>query len=103
MTDLDFAEGLRGEYADIHGATETLRMSGHGTLYNLMRHNFGNPIHPAKAWRGDIAYHNKCLGVCYGNVVLFVGNPTMLMGGEELPNGLIAEHILDIQHVFKVR
>ena len=102
ITDIDFAKDFRGKYQDKESAALVLRKLGSGSLYNILRRYFGNPCHPAKAWRGDIAYYKKSLGICYGNYALFVGSE-IFADGEETPDGLISISMANIQCVFRVR
>lgn len=98
MTDVDFAAPYRGTYS---GATECavrLRDEGPGSLYGLCVANLGEPIHAARARRGDVVYiadNMPRLGICYGPHSLFVGE---FLGIE----GLIMEPTLKMHHAFRV-
>lgn len=102
MTGHDLAEDLRGQYSSETEAAEILRDIGAGNLYNLARRHLGQPIHPSAAWRGDVAYFRRSLGICYGPHALFVGHH-VLASGEETPEGLIVVPIDMIERAFKVR
>lgn len=104
MTGVDFAESFRDTYNDPLSAAKALKKEGSGTLYKLMRKNFGNPVGWAKAWRGDIVYHKRSLGVCYGPITLFVGGIIGLGEEEDAEfEGLVAFPTKDMKHVFRVR
>lgn len=74
VTGHDFAEALRGTYADAKGAALVLREHGAGTLLKTVSECLGRHRHVAFAKRGDVVMHNGSLGICAGSMSLFVGS-----------------------------
>lgn len=66
QTGVDPLEGYRGAYKT-QAAAAALLKDRDGTLYRALRHRFGNPVHPAFAQRGDIAYRKaeKACGIYF--------------------------------------
>ncbi len=104
MTDIDLLEPFRGRYSDADSAKAALRAAGHRSLYHFLCRQFGQPVHPVHAGRGDIALaHGEdgpALGVITGKDALFVGEAQI--GGRVLKAGLVAVPKCDLRHCFKV-
>jgi hypothetical protein len=68
MTDIDFAAGVRGTYNDERSALEVIK--AHGSMVQLARHCFGEPIDTKFAQRGDVVLvmrgGRESLAVCEG-------------------------------------
>jgi hypothetical protein len=67
-----------------------------GTLYDALVKRFGDPVHPAKAMRGDLAYiaPDKC-GIMFTSGARMMG----LFLGE---GGFVLHRARDIDHAFRV-
>ncbi|MFQ5535576.1 MAG: hypothetical protein ACE5EM_12670 [Sphingomonadales bacterium] len=78
MTGDDPAKAFRGRYRTEFGARRALKRYGSGTLYHTLRSLFGNPIPPARAWRGDLVYmvteNGPSAGVCLGAIAAFASD-----------------------------
>lgn len=66
-----------------------------GTLLDALKKRFGEPVHPSKAQRGDIAYFNDACGICFVHgarmEALFLGE-----------RGFSVHRMRDIDWVFRV-
>ena len=74
ITGVDKAEDYRGQYSDEAGARAILRELGQGTLLKTVDHQFERK-EVAYATRGDLIWHDGCVGVCIGGAAAFVAAP----------------------------
>jgi hypothetical protein len=78
LTGIDPIADYRGQYTTEEEAKALLEQLD-GTLYQALQKRFGDPVHPAKAQRGDIAYREaeKMCGIYFTSgartVALFLG------------------------------
>lgn len=97
LTGEDPMAEYRGRYATEAEAFALLTEID-GTLYRALRKRFGNPVHPLKAQRGDIAYRkdDQAVGIFFTS-----GGRTHALF---LTKGGFALHrARDIDHCFQVR
>ena len=74
ITGTDIGPDFRGEYSDQKGARAALRKHGKGTLLKTYQDRL--PEKPkAFAQRGDLIWNGFAIGVCYGSIALFIGEP----------------------------
>lgn len=97
LTGTDPLDGYRGAYSNEEEAFALLR-SRDRSLYQALRSRFGNPVHPAKAQRGDIAYRkdDRALGI------FFTSGPRM-MAIFLADGGFTLHRLQDIDYAFTVR
>jgi len=77
ITGEDKAAPFRGQYSDELGAREVLRELGKGTLLRTVNHYFAKkPV--TYALRGDLVWHEGCVGVCLGSAAAFVTDPELM-------------------------
>lgn len=72
LTDFDPAAEFRGAYTTAAGSAKALKRFGAGTLEATIDGRF-DAIAPARAQRGDLAFHDGAVGVVLGPVALFLG------------------------------
>lgn len=77
ITGHDAAAEYRGQYSDEKGARAILRKLGAGTLLATIDANFESKPVPY-AMRGDLVWHDGCVGVCMGAAAAFVTDPTAM-------------------------
>lgn len=94
-TGVDPMSDYRDRYRRLDAGFALLK-HGDRTLYNALRTRFGNPVHPAKAQRGDIAYRKDMLGIVFTSGsqlrALFLGQ-----------DGMSLYRPRDFRHAFRVR
>lgn len=93
MTGEDPMEEFRGKFTNEKEAREALKTYGGGSLFSTLRRKFGNPVNGAHAKRGDLAYHDKSLGVVSGN-----GKHAIFFG----ENGFVLIRLRYLQKAFHV-
>lgn len=69
----------RGRYTSRAEAMQMLREMGGNTLYNACRGFFGDPVPGTFGRRGDVGYHDGCLGLIVGRAGLFLGDEHFLV------------------------
>ena len=72
MTGVDPATEFRGQYDSRADAARALRAMGEGTLLRTIRAKFKEKPH-AFARRGDLIWNGHAIGICDGDVALFIG------------------------------
>jgi len=63
VTGRDLFGANAGAYKSKREAAQLLRELGHGTLTAATTHFLGEPVHPAKAGRGDVVQAGKAIGI----------------------------------------
>jgi hypothetical protein len=77
ITGVDKAAEYRGRYTTPIGAARILRRLGQGTLLATVDHEFeAKPV--SYAMRGDLIWHDGCVGVCLGASAAFVTDPEIM-------------------------
>jgi hypothetical protein len=77
VTGEDKAADFRGQYTDETGARAALRKLGKGTLLRTVDSRFKR-IPVTKAQRGDLIWHDGCVGVCLGGAAAFLTDPDIM-------------------------
>lgn len=87
ITGHDAAADYRGQYNSEAGARSILRRLGKGTLLKTVNSQFTRKS-VGKAMRGDLIWHNGCVGVCLGATAAFVTDPEAMdaLGGQRNGN-----------------
>jgi hypothetical protein len=73
MTGVDPAAAYRGQYDTLVGSAHALREFGEGTLFKSFAAVFPEKP-PSFAQRGDLVWYQNAVGVCIGDVALFVSD-----------------------------
>jgi hypothetical protein len=93
VTGEDKMENFRGKYSSVKDYKKILRKMKVRSLLGAVTKVLGEPMqNKAKAWRGDIVFHNGNIGVCYGPTAYFIGEEDYV----EIP-------MSEIKFVFGVR
>ncbi len=71
-TGIDHLALFRGQYDTLIDGLKLLKVQGEGTILKTVIKMLGDPISSTKAWRGDIVYHRRNLGVCAGSMAYFI-------------------------------
>lgn len=99
LTGTDPLADYRGQYSTEEEARALLE-SRDGSLLQALTNRFGEPVHPMKAQRGDIAYarfgEQECCGILFTSgsrmVALFLGE-----------GGFALHRAKDVQNAFRVQ
>lgn len=99
LTGTDHLAAYRGQYATAEEGAEKLAELDGGSLRQALVNRFGEPVHPIKAMRGDIAYAQFGGQECCG--ILFTSGARMV--ALFLAEGGFALHrAQDVEHAFRV-
>lgn len=78
VTGTDLLPGFVGQYGNVREAVKWLRANGYESFQHAVSDRLGEPVHPAKAGRGDIVMRRvgnaNVLGVCVGKHCWFLGD-----------------------------
>lgn len=93
---------VSGRYKTELGFLRVLKKEGFNSLRDYIVHCMGEPIGRHRAWRGDLALYNGCIGVNVGPYSMFIGSDSL---GEQPVKGsnLVAIDSAQVDEFFKVR
>jgi len=102
MTGKSHGKRFKGKYKTEIGYIRALKKQGFRDLKDYLTQCFGEPISNAGAWRGDLAFHEGCIGVNAGPFSIFIGVDSLGQQPIEGSN-FIALHSSEVKEFFKVR
>lgn len=105
ITGQDHFGANAGSYNSKREAAELLRSLGHGTLTRAVTHFLGQPVHAAKARRGDVVIRGKAIGIVGASgFAWFVGEDRRrdTHGKVRVSHGLQSVPVLDCELAWRV-
>ncbi len=91
MTGEDPMPEFRGKYDDWDSANKTVAAADGGTLYEILKDKFGEPVIGQKGQKGDIAFYEDSCGIVLGIYAIFLG-----------ANGLAYVRLRHLQWAFRI-
>ena len=98
----EYLDLVAGKYTTEIGFMRALKKGGFSSLREYLIYCLGDPVEHSKAWRGDLAFYNECIGINVGPYSMFIGSDSF--GNQPMDGScLVAIRSCDIEEFFKVR